>query len=243
MFSGSQKRCTLETLTVLSLNSSGEAETIGEGNGNLLQCSCLENPRDGGAWWAAVYGVAQNPTRLKRLSSNGWFLIRDPEDSKPAGWHIQTAVLPAVHPKLLEVQQTRAFQGAAPKYHSLPWRCLLLHHYGWVEWRLFCFQESLCCCWVTKSCPIPWTASGLHHLPEFAQVHVHRTGDAIQPCHPLLSPSPSALNLSQIRIFSNESAIHIRWPKYWSFGFSLSPSNECLRLISFRTDWFDLLTV
>ena len=79
--------------------------------------------------------------------------------------------------------------------------------------------------------------------PEFAQVHVHRIGDAIQPSHPLLSPSPSALNLSQIRIFSNESALHIRWPKYWSFGFSLSPSNECSHLISFRTDWFDLLAV
>jgi len=44
---------------------------IGEGNGNPLQCSCLKNPRDGGAWWAAVYGVAQSQTRLKRLSSNG----------------------------------------------------------------------------------------------------------------------------------------------------------------------------
>ena len=45
---------------------------IGEGNGNPLQCSCLENPRDGGAWWAAVFGVTQSRTRLKRLSSRGW---------------------------------------------------------------------------------------------------------------------------------------------------------------------------
>ena len=48
----------------------GRPSSIGEGNGNPLQCSCLENPRDGGAWWAAVYGVAQNRTRLRRLSSS-----------------------------------------------------------------------------------------------------------------------------------------------------------------------------
>ena len=49
---------------------------IGEGNGNPLQCSCLENPRDGGAWWAAVYGVAQSQTRLKQLSSSSSILRR-----------------------------------------------------------------------------------------------------------------------------------------------------------------------
>ena len=58
----------------------------------------------------------------------------------------------------------------------------------------------------------------------------------MQPFHPLSSPSPPALSLSQLRVFSNESAFHIRWPKYWSF--SISPSNEYSRLISFRIDWF-----
>ena len=67
----------------------------------------------------------------------------------------------------------------------------------------------------------------VHHLlPEFTQTHVHRVGDAIQPSHPLLSPFPPAPNPSSIRVFSNESTLHTRWPKYWSFSFSISPSNE-----------------
>ena len=82
-----------------------------------------------------------------------------------------------------------------------------------------------------------------HQLPEFTQTHVHRVGDAIQPSHPLSSPSPSALNLSSIRVFSNELTLRIRWPKYWSFSFNISPSNEYSGLISFRMDWLDLLAV
>ena len=79
----------------------------------------------------------------------------------------------------------------------------------------------------------------LHHLPELTQTHVHRVGDAIQPSHPLLSPSPPAFNLFQHQGL-NELVLHIRWPKYWSFSFSISPSNEYSGLISFRMDWFDL---
>ena len=82
-----------------------------------------------------------------------------------------------------------------------------------------------------------------HQLPKFTQTHAHRVGDAIQPSHPLLSLSPPAPNRSQLRVFSNESALHMRWPKYWSFSFSISPSNEHPELISFRMDWLDLLAV
>ena len=83
-----------------------------------------------------------------------------------------------------------------------------------------------------------------HKLLEFTQTHVQRVGDAIQPSHPLLSPSPPALNLSQHQgLLKNESALHIRWPKYWSFSFNISPSNEHPGLISFRMDWLDLLAV
>ena len=82
-----------------------------------------------------------------------------------------------------------------------------------------------------------------HQLPEFTQTHVHWVGDAIQPSHPLLSPSPPVLNLSQHQVFSNESALCIRWPKYWSFSVNISPSNEHPGLISFRMDWLDLLAV
>ena len=83
----------------------------------------------------------------------------------------------------------------------------------------------------------------LHHLPEFAHTHVRWVGDAIQPSHPLSSPSPPALNLSQHRVFSNESALYIRWPKYWSFSFNISPSNEYSGLIPCRMDWLDLLAI
>ena len=81
-----------------------------------------------------------------------------------------------------------------------------------------------------------------HHLLEHVQTHV-RVGDAIQPSHPLLTPSPPASIFRSIRIFSSESVLCIRWPKYWSFILSISPSNEYSGLISFRIDWFDLLAV
>ena len=82
-----------------------------------------------------------------------------------------------------------------------------------------------------------------HQLPEFTQTHVYCVGEAIQPSHPLLSPSPPTFNLSQHQGFSNESVLRIRWPTYWSFSFSISPSNEYSGLISFRTDRLDLLAV
>ena len=81
-----------------------------------------------------------------------------------------------------------------------------------------------------------------YQLPEFTQTHVYQVGDAIQPSHPLSSPSP-APNPSQHEGFSNESTLHMRWPKYWSFSFSISPSDEHPGLISFRMDWLDLLAV
>ena len=77
---------------------------------------------------------------------------------------------------------------------------------------------------------------------EFTQTHLHWVGDAIQPSHPLSSPSPPALNLSQHQGL-NESVLRIRWPKYWSFSFNISPSNESSALIPFGIDWFDLLAV
>ena len=82
-----------------------------------------------------------------------------------------------------------------------------------------------------------------HQLPELAQIHVHRVGDAIQPSHPLLPLSPPALNVPSIRDLFSELAVPIRWPKYWSFSFSISPSNEYSGLISFRMDWLALLAV
>ena len=82
-----------------------------------------------------------------------------------------------------------------------------------------------------------------HQLPEFTQTHVHRVIDAIQPSHPLSSPSPPTPSPSQHQVFSNESTLCMRWPKYWSCSFNISPSNEHPGLISFRMDWLDLLAV
>ena len=82
-----------------------------------------------------------------------------------------------------------------------------------------------------------------HHLPELTQTHIHRVRDAIQPSHPLSSPFPPAPNPSQHPSFSNESTFCMRWPKYWSFSLSISPSNEHPGLVSFRMDWLDLLAV
>ena len=127
----------------------------------------------------------------------------------------------------------------------------------WLDWLVSCdcgFQ-SVCplisSVQFSGSVPTIWDSTnssrpGLpvhHQLPESTQTHVHWVSDAIQPSHPLLSPSPPAFSHSSIRVFSNESVLCIRWPKYWSFSFSISPSNEYSGLISFRIDWLDLLAV
>ena len=83
----------------------------------------------------------------------------------------------------------------------------------------------------------------IHQLPEFTQTHVHWVSDAIQPSNPLSSPFPLVFNLSQHQGLSNESAFRMRWPKDWSFSFSISPSSEYSGLISFMMDWLELLAV
>ena len=102
---------------------------------------------------------------------------------------------------------------------------------------------------VAQSCPTlcdPMNCSmpGLlvhHQLLEFTQTHVHRVGDAIQPSHPLSSPLPPAPIPPSIRVFSNESTLRKRWPKYWNFSFNISPSNEHPGLISLKwTGWISL---
>ena len=103
---------------------------------------------------------------------------------------------------------------------------------------------------VTQSCPtlcnpMNHSTPGLpihHQLLEFTQTHVHRLSDTIQPSHPLLSRSPPAPIPPSVRVFSNESTLLMRWPKYWSFSFSIIPSQEHPGLI-FRMDWLDLLAV
>ena len=100
---------------------------------------------------------------------------------------------------------------------------------------------------MSDSCnPMNRSTPGLpvhHRLPEFSQTSIHRVSDAIEPSHPLSSPSPPAPIPPSARVFSSESTVRMRWPKYWSFSFSVSPYNEHPGLISFRVDWLDLLAV
>ena len=117
-----------------------------------------------------------------------------------------------------------------------------------------CVCVCVCCAFVqfysvTQSCltlcnPMNQSTPGLpvhHQFPEFTQTYVHRVSDAIQPSHSLssllsfLPPIPSST-----RVFSNESTLRMRWPKYWSFSLNISPSNEHPGLISFRMDWFPI---
>ena len=114
----------------------------------------------------------------------------------------------------------------------------------WLSRQHWLIDESTFFC---RICALSFSSSvvpnslwprGLQHirLPFHAQTHVHWVSDAIQPSRPLSLPSPPALNFPSIRVFSSESALHIRWPKYWSFRVSVSPSNEYSELISFRID-------
>ena len=82
-----------------------------------------------------------------------------------------------------------------------------------------------------------------HQLPEVTQTHVHRVSDAIQPSHPLSSPWTTIPIPPSIRVPSNELTLRMRWPKYWSFSFSIILSKEIPGLIYFRMDWLDLLAV
>ena len=122
------------------------------------------------------------------------------------------------------------------QYSFFPLKRLIPH--------FLCVQFSYSC--LTLCDPMDHSTPGLpvhHQLPGFTETHVHQVGDAIQPSYPWSSPSPPAPIPPSIRVFSSESALCIRWPKYWSFSSSISPSNEHPGLISFRIDWLDLLVV
>ena len=100
------------------------------------------------------------------------------------------------------------------------------------------------CCSVTKSCPTLWDPMDcstpgfpvLHYLLELSQTYIHWVSDVIQSSYPLSPSSSLTLNLPRIRVFSNELAVCIRWPKYWSLSFSISPSKKYSGLISFKID-------
>ena len=197
----------------------------GEGNGNPLQCSCLENPRGGGAWWAAVSGVAQSRTLLKQLSSSR--VCGRTESKLTVNWkqkkqqsrfllnpgvlmlsnRLPSGVLEAVvHSEPgLEGCRNEAHRSEVTYLDDL-WHCLQL----WGSWLLSSVQFLLGCVWLCDptDCSMPGFPV-LYQLPELAQTHVHQVSDAIQPFHPLLSPSPPAFNLSQHQdLFQRVSSSH-----------------------------------
>ena len=140
---------------------------IGEGNGNPLQCSCLENPRDGGAWWAAVYGVVQSQTRLKGRQRMRWLDgITDSMDMSLR--ELRELVMDSWGHK--ESGTTEGLISSVT--HSCPNIC-----------------DTMDCS--TPGFPVH------HQLLELAQTHVHQVSDAIQASHPLSPTSPTAFNLSQ----------------------------------------------
>ena len=115
--------------------------------------------------------------------------------------------------------------------------CIVInHHFSSVTQSCLTLRNIMDCS--TPGLPVH------HQLLELIQTHVHRVGNAIQPSHLLSSPSPGTLqSFPASGFFSNESVLCIRWPKYWSFSFNISPSNEYSGLISSRMDWLDLLAV
>ena len=124
-------------------------------------------------------------------------------------------------PKVIPMQLSQEVQYVSVQFSSVAQLCLTL-------------CDPMSCS--TPGLPVH------HQLPEFTQTHVHRVSDAIQPSHPLsslllLPPIPPS-----IRVFSNESTLSMRWPKYWNFSFSIGPSNEH-PMISFGMDWWISLQI
>ena len=126
-------------------------------------------------------------------------------------------------------------------------RTLVLLHCRWIFYLLshLDFVQLLSCVRLFAT-SMDCSMSGfpvLHYLLDFAQIHVHWVSDAIQPSHPLSSPSLPTLNLSQHQGLFHWVGSSIMWPKYWNFSFNISPFSEYSGLISFRIDWFDFRAV
>ena len=120
--------------------------------------------------------------------------------------------------------------------------CLLTHCVNSSLYQLSSVTQS--CLTLCNTMDYSTPSLPVHHqLLELANAHVHRVSDAFQPPHPLWSPFPPTFNLSPNQGLFNESVLCIRWPKYWSLNFNISPSNEHAGLTSFRMDWLDLFAV
>ena len=175
---------------------------IGEGNGNPLQCPCLENPRDKGAWWAAVYGVAQSRTRLKWLSSSS-----SSSSSSSYGMGI------SLHKEKTKYSNVTWFQ---PCYK---WAKSLLYTFSvYIFMVQFSSVAQLC---LTDCNPMNHSTPGLPVHRQFPEsTHVHRVGDAIQTSHPL---SSIFLVISPNFLYSK---CNLRFPRWLS---SKESTHQCRR--------------
>ena len=156
----------------------------GEGNCNPLQCACLQNPRDGRVWWAAIYGVAQSRTRLSGGLAAAAYILHFRSDQS--------------------LSRVRLF--ATP--------------------------------WITSPCQASLSITNSRSSLRLTSIQSVMPSSHLILCRPLLLLPPIP---SSIRVFPSESTLRMRWPKYWSFSFSIIPSKEIPGLISFRMDWLDLL--
>ena len=200
---------------------------IGEGNSNPLQCSCLENPRDRGAWWAAVSGVAQSWTRLKRLSSSS----ASSQEVIGSSLKVWCCSIPVIITTLLTTSNRETCNMASkwPSFRSFPegllcrtvWviaktkpKSRIWKYYSSERWPQEINQQVSKCNREGGTKPIQFSLlvmssslrpHGLQHArlpcpsptPGVHQTHVHWVSDAIQPSHPLSSPSPHSFNFSQ----------------------------------------------
>ena len=209
--------------------------------------------------WYQVLGSARGPEGTKageeqpvRQGDTDWQVDQDPHLPM-----LSEPVSPSVMTPSLCLFPFRDAKTIQPRFHlTSPWapphRTEILNSL-WLDWTsgaltLLRPSRSLANPLVvqslsresrTEACQASLSSTISRSLLKLTSIELVMPSNHLILCRPLLLPS----NFPSIRIFSNESALHIRWPKYWSFSFSISPSNEYSRLISFRIDWFDLLAV
>ena len=221
----------------------------GKGNGNPLWDSCLENPMDRGVWHAISMGSQKVPCGFDPWVGHNWvsehtfFLMGHTSTVLKnqkciikyeirSGSHTSVPHLPSLF------LQTK--QGLVCSLHRKP-----NSDSKYLLWVQFSSVQSLSHVWLFAT---PWTAAHQASLsvtnpwcpPKPMSIESVIPFNHLILCRPLLL---LPLIFLSIRVFSNESALHIRWPKYWSFSFNISPSNEYPGLISFMMDWLDLLAV
>ena len=188
---------------------------------------------DSGAWWVIVHSVEKSQTQLKQLSTaqSAWVPVHFTQEI----WsYTSSAFCFREFPR--NISRYHKFSPAHPE-GSLQTGTLFFNRFSSVLFNHSAMSDPVTP-W-TAACQASLSITNSWSLPKF-QVSCIMPSNHLSLCHPLLL-LPSIF--PSIRVFSSESVLHISWPEYWSFSFSISPSNEYSGLISFRIDWFDLLAI